>query len=93
MKSKVFYDGLEVLIETKHNKVINMTGNTSLIERIKHYFEEEVFVKEPHLTEGPFGTIYGTKFKVYKPGNNNFIKAVLIEQIQSQEGMQVAYNV
>ena len=90
MKSKITYNSLKVIVNSKNNKLENIEGDEILKSLITEYFHKAISVITP--TESDLG-LMGSKQEILKPGDNDYILAVLIDIIQNQLHMDIEYNI
>jgi hypothetical protein len=90
MKNKIIFREYEVTIESKNNKVVDYSGDETLISIIKPLLEMPITVMTGGHSKDKEGRItYWTGIKELKPGDKTYITAVLIERIRNQYGMEV----
>jgi len=89
MKNKIIFRDYEVIVESRDNKAVKYTGDETLIGIIKPILETPIQV----MTGGDYKeddsiTLWDA-VKELKPGDKNYIKAVLMEKIRNELGMEV----
>ena len=89
MENKIIFRGYKVTVKSKDNKVVEYSGDATLIGILKPFFETPIvksiggnYIKDKVTTfwEGVI---------TLKPGDSNFIKTVLMEKIRNELGMEV----
>lgn len=90
MKNKVIFREYEVIIESKNDKVIDYTGDKSLIGIIKTLFEIPIQVTTGGQSEDKKGNIiHWDGIKELKPGDKDYIDSVLMEKVRNELGMEI----
>ena len=89
MNSKITYQDLELIVESKRNRVTDYEGDLALQKLIEKYFTESLDVFTS--VEDKFG-IFSTKGLELKPGKQGYIQAVLI-YIRNELGAEIIYNI
>jgi hypothetical protein len=89
MKNKIILRGYEVMIESKNNKVIDYSGDETLISIIKPLLETSITIMTGGHSKVDNEIINYSKSVNLEPGDTGYIEAVLIERIRNQYGMEV----
>jgi len=90
MKSKITYQGLELIVESINNKVVSYEGNSIIQKLVEEYFIDPIIVTTGGEEE--LGIMVSESLKL-KPGNKGYIQAVLIERVQNELGAEIIYNI
>jgi len=90
MKSRIKFNDLELIVESKNNKITSYMGSEVLKELVSKHFKKPITVLTPGSSKD-FGDI--TEAKILRPGDKRYIQAVLIEVIQNELGLDVTYNI
>ena len=88
MKSKIQLDDLELIVISKRNRVESLQGDSTIKELVKDYFNKPINVTVCEEESG----INTTKGITLKPGNKDYIMAVLID-IRDKYGLRTEYNI
>lgn len=89
MKHKVKLENLEVVVESKNNKLVNIKGDTAIKTVIKKYFEKpvKIIIAGPKEVEGI--AVDSTVASELKPGEDGYISAVLVNILRNK----LEYNI
>jgi len=89
MKNKIILRGSEVIIIHDKNKVKEYKGDETLISLIKPYFEQpiETITGSSHREKDI--VTYIEEVVTLKPGDENYIDAILLDILQNKLGMTI----
>lgn len=93
MKSLIKLHDLELRVIHDGRNILDLKGDNIIKELIKDEFKKEIKVLKPFYRNAKDIETLGNVVETLKPGDRNYIRAILFKKINGNMNMKIIYNI